>query len=291
MKALVKDHQVTCVEDREIPTLDPLNTVLIHVQLTGVCRTDINVATGRMPSADVLVLGHEFYGEIADVHPTVQQFAAGQKVTVDPSRFGRNQDLMCGVDVDGAFAEYIKVPEHTVFSLPDALSPEASAFIEPVAASLAVLKANLDREARGCIYGDNRIAHLTRKIMQLHGYDNVTLHPQDEPIVRDHYDYIVETVSRTEDFDRMITAVRPGGKIVLKSRQVRPIELLLHTLVKKEITMQAVHYGDFGQAIELVTSGRLDLSDLFGETFPLEDYAQAFSESQRGEARKCYLKV
>lgn len=291
MKAIVKDHQHTGVRDVEIPTLDDTHNVLIKVNLSGICRTDINVSKGIMPSADVLVLGHEFYGEIVETHANVQNVAQGQKVTVDPSRFGRNRNLMCGVDVDGAFAEFIKVPDHAVFKLPRSLSPEASAFIEPVAACLAVLNADLKKEQRGCIYGNNRIGKLTHKILQAKGFENVLLHDEADALEPNTFDYIIETLSTTESIPKMLDALKTGGKMVLKSRQIHPVEIIINTLVRKEITMQAVHYGDFNAAIDLLESGQLDLSDLFGETYSLDQFEQAFIASQKGEAMKCYLKL
>lgn len=275
----------------EIPTIDDTHNVLIKVNLSGICRTDINVSKGIMPSADVLVLGHEFYGEVVETHPGVQSVAEGQKVTVDPSRFGRDRNLMCGVDVDGAFAEFIKVPDHAVFKLPPSLSPEASAFIEPVAACLAVLNADLKQEQRGCIYGDNRIGKLTHKILVAKGFENVILQNEAETLEPKTFDYIIETLATTESIAKMLEALKVGGKLVLKSRQIHPVEIIINTLVRKEITMQAVHYGDFNQAIDMLASGQLDLSDLFGETYPLDQFEQAFSASQKGEAMKCYLKL
>lgn len=291
MKALVKNNQITNVQDVKTPTIDAVHNVLIQVKLSGICRTDINVSKGLMPSTDGVILGHEFYGEIADTRATVSRFELGQKVTVDPSIFGSGRNLMCGIDVDGAFAEFIKVPEHSVYVLPEELSPEASAFIEPIAASLAVLKADLKKEERGCIYGDNRIAKLTHKIMHARGFENVVIHSEKNDLEENAYDYIIETIAKTDDLRKMLDGVKVGGKIVLKSRQIRPVELIFNTLVRKEISMRAVNYGNFNEAIVLLTGGQLELDDLFGETYPLENFEQAFFDSQKDEARKCYLKV
>ena len=245
MKALVKSGTHTRLQDIAVPILDSLHDVLIQVHLAGICRTDINVSKGIMPSAETLVLGHEFYGMVTEVAPHVQQFKPGDKVTIDPSRYGSYQNLMCGIDVDGAFSEYIKAPAHSVYSLPEDLSPEFSAYIEPIAASLAVFNAPILKDQRGCIYGNNRIAKLTHKIMQIKGYDQVIIHQEEDELPSYHYDYIIETVSTTRDMARIVEAVKMGGLIILKSRQVRPVEITLNTLVRKEITMHAVNYRDY----------------------------------------------
>ncbi|MBY0402978.1 MAG: L-threonine 3-dehydrogenase, partial [Cyanobacteria bacterium] len=199
------------------------------------------------------------------------------------------KNLMCGVDVDGAFAEFIKAPEHCVYPLPQNLSPRYCAFIEPIAASLAVLKANFTSDQIGCIYGKNRIATLTHKILQAKGYENVTIHPEHDEILDNHYDYMIETIAKTPDITKMIDALKIGGLLVLKSRQINPVEITINSLVKKDLTLKAVHYGDFKEAIDLLASGKLDLSDLIGNIYALDDFKTAFTESQKNESKKCYL--
>jgi D-arabinose 1-dehydrogenase-like Zn-dependent alcohol dehydrogenase len=93
---------------------------------------------------------------------------AGNALSCQHSRF-------LGVHQHGAFAEYIAVPAMAVYPLPDGVTFTQGAYTEPVAASLAVLKAGIEAHEKGLIYGDNRIAHLTKQILDVYGFADVTV--------------------------------------------------------------------------------------------------------------------
>jgi len=291
MKALIKSNNCTYIKDINIPEIDNVNNVLIKIELAAICRTDLKSAKNLIPSADNIVLGHEFYGRIIKLSPQVKEFKIGDKVTIDPTKFGEAKNLMCGVDVDGAFAEYIKVPDYVIYKLPEELLPEYSAYIEPVAASLAVLKAKLNKTDKGCVYGKNRIAELTLKILKLYGYENCSIVDSKDELVKDSYDYIIETVSTSDDMEKIVNAIKPEGTIVLKSRQYNPVSIVINTLVRKDIKMIAVSYGDFNEAIQILSSGKLNIDDLIGEIYDLEDFETAFTKAEDSEAKKLYLRI
>lgn len=290
MKAILKLKNTVVLAEVPQPQTDDLNNVLIKVEMAALCRTDLNVAKGKIPSADNLILGHEFYGRIVEIPAKIKKFKIGDKVTVDPSKFGKNKNLMCGVDVDGAFAEYIKVPDCLIYKLPEDLSAQYSAYVEPIAASSAVLNAKLSKKQKGCIYGKNRIASLTLKILQLCGYNHVIIADEKHDLLNNEYDYVIETMTSTQHINKIIDAVKPGGIIVLKSRAYNPVEIVINSLVKKNIRMIAVNYGDFNKAVEILASGKLNLDDLIGDVYNLEDFEKAFVRAENGEEKKIYLK-
>lgn len=290
MKAILKLKNTVVLAEVPQPQTDDLNNVLIKVEMAALCRTDLNVAKGKIPSADNLILGHEFYGRIVEIPAKIKKFKIGDKVTVDPSKFGKNKNLMCGVDVDGAFAEYIKVPDCLIYKLPEDLSAQYSAYVEPIAASSAVLNAKLSKKQKGCIYGKNRIASLTLKILQLCGYNHVIIADEKHDLPNNEYDYVIETMTSTQHINKIIDAVKPGGIIVLKSRAYNPVEIVINSLVKKNIRMIAVNYGDFNKAVEILASGKLNLDDLIGDVYNLEDFEKAFVRAENGEEKKIYLK-
>lgn len=290
MKAIVKSKGNLALKEVGIPKIDDTDNILIKIELAAICRTDLNVAYNRIPSAETVILGHEFYGRIVELNYNTEGLSVGDKVTIDPTRFGKNKNLMCGVDVDGAFCEFIKVPSDIVYKLPEELAPSYSAYIEPIAASLAVLKAKFSKSGKGCIYGKNRISELTLKILKLYGYENCYIAAPEENLVENDFDYIIETVTTTKDMEKIIRAVKPNGIIVLKSRAYNPVEIVVNTLVRKDITMQAVSYGDFREAIRILHSQQLIIDDLIGETYCLEDYEKAFLNAQNCNTKKLYLK-
>ena len=87
----------------------------------------------------------------------------------------------------------------------------------------------------------------------------------------------------------MINIVKPGGVLVLKSRQHTPVEMNINKLVQKEIRLQAVNYANFQDCIDLAASSLLYVDDLLGDVFPLEAYDDVFNKSQTSETKKLFL--
>lgn len=307
MKALVRDADGVGVRDRRRPEIQSDGDVIIRVMVAGLCRTDVYAAQGKIPCKDDLVLGHEFAGEItAAGAAAANDFKTGDRVTVMPvlpcgkcdhCAAGRQSacphSTMIGIDHDGAFAEYVRVPAEAVYKVPDTIPFRAAAYSEPIAASAAVLKAGIEPHERGLIYGDNRISQLTWKLLKAAGFDNVDVYDHSErdakPLAENHYDFIVETLATTEAMEDITRAVRPQGRIILKSRKYDPVGIDIGTAVKKEINLVAVNYGDFQQGLDLLADGRLNVDDLLGEVFPLEAFGEVFENSQKSETRKCFF--
>ncbi len=304
MKALVKQGPGLAVRRVPRPTLIAPEDVIVRVALAGLCRTDVYVAEGHLPCRDPLILGHEFAGVVAEVGPAVRNVAPGDRVTVMPILACRTCEqcragaeatcerrTMLGVDRDGGFAEFIAVPARAVYRLPTTFSFMAGAYMEPVAAALAVLKAGLRPDEKGLIYGHNRIALLTERVLRAHGFTGVAVHDpsRDERLPTSAYHFIVETVATTEALDDMIRAVRPLGTIVLKSRSYRHAGINLIEAVKKELTFRAVNYGPFTEAIALVAEGRVSLDGLLGPVHDLEEFPAVFAASKRSESAKPFF--
>jgi threonine dehydrogenase-like Zn-dependent dehydrogenase len=276
--------------------------VLIRVEVAGVCRTDVYVAQGKLSCADPLILGHEFAGVVAAGGPDDHAFAPGDRVVVMPAipcgaclRCAGGMPECCphhqflGVGRHGAFAEYIAVPAQVVHHLPQALSFREGAYAEPVCASLAVLKASIQPEERGLIYGDNRIAELTKRVLSTAGFAAVETQRTDPsaPLETDTYDFVIETQPIARAFDEIIRILRPGGRVILKSRPPGPVAIDLAAAVRKEVVLESVSYGSFSESLEFLT--RYNLADLFGEARPLEDFADVFATDDVGENLKCFL--
>jgi threonine dehydrogenase-like Zn-dependent dehydrogenase len=195
---------------------------------------------------------------------------------------------MLGVDRDGAFAEFVSVPARAIHPLPDGVSFAEGAYAEPIAAAMAVLKAGLRTEERGLVYGTNRIARLVVRVLKAHGFQGIEVFDGRAP-ARDRYDFVIETLPTAEAFAAMIDAVRPGGRIILKSRPHGPVAIDLAAAVKKEVTFQAVAYVRFSEALDLLGRRGLDLTDLVGPARPLEDFERVLSEAGRDESFKSFF--
>ncbi|WAH37962.1 zinc-dependent alcohol dehydrogenase family protein [Alicyclobacillus dauci] len=146
MKALVIEGPKTAVI-QEVPYPTPgEKEVTIRVKRCGICGTDFHIYQGEFLSPYPLIPGHEFSGVVEEVGPGVTQFTKGDRVAVDPSLFCGECEFCLthrgnhcvnwgatGDTVNGALAEFVKVPAQNVFKLSNDLSFAAGAMIEPLA--------------------------------------------------------------------------------------------------------------------------------------------------------------
>lgn len=291
------------VEEVPVPTVQRADDVVVRVALAGVCRTDVYAADGRLRlGAAEQILGHELAGEVAAAGPEAG-FREGDRVTVDPllpcggcvgCRQGRcARPLLLGVDVPGAFAEYVRLPAVALHPLPPELPWTAAAYAEPLAAALAVLKGNVDRLGRGLILGQpgGRIVRLVSEVLRVSGYLDVTVHdPATGEPEADGYDYAIETVATEETIGQAARALLPGGKLILKSRAPLPVAVPLSMIVTKELRLRGACYAPFDQAVALLADGRLQIKDLLGPTYDLSAYAEVLELSRTSEADKRFLR-
>ena len=305
MRAIVKNGTAVLLSETAAPAVEDDEDVVVRVRSAGLCRTDVFVADGIIRTKDPLILGHEFSGEVEAVGTSVDRAAIGDRVAVFPiiscgacreCRRGRadlcQRTAMLGLESDGAFADLVKVPQRAVYRVPNALPFRHGAYAEPVAASLAVLKSGIRAEETGLIYGDNRIAELTRRILRAYGFEDVrVLEPKGDAVrdLADGFDYVIETLATTETLADILAMTRPGGRIVLKSRRYQPVSLSVAACVRKEVTFSAVNYGDFGEAVRLLAERRIPVDDLFGEAYPIENFDLMFEAGRAAESLKLFL--
>lgn len=277
--------------------------VLIRVHALGLCRTDLRVLSGQIPIQAPLIPGHEFAGVALAVGVDVTHVKANDRVVVDPviacgdCEFCRDSPQLCqqskflGVDVDGACSELATIAARQVHVISHAVPFEQAAFAEPVAASLGVLNANIKPLQKGVVLGSNRIATLTCRILEAYGFGSVTRCCENEfaRLPSNAFDFAIETQATTDTLRHLIRSLKPQGTLVLKSRQYSPVELIIAELLPKQLRIECVNYGSFSQAIELISSGRVRISDLVGEQYLLEDYQSAFANAAHSELVKTFI--
>jgi (R,R)-butanediol dehydrogenase/meso-butanediol dehydrogenase/diacetyl reductase len=151
--------------------------VLIKVRYAGICGSDLGIYDGKHPRAKApLIMGHEISGEIEEVGNFQKSpFRVGDRVTINPllscghcqpcqtgnAHVCKNLRLV-GIDVDGGFAEFVKVNNSQVVKLPDELSIETAALVEPLAVTIhAVRKSNLKIGDQVVVIGGGPIGLLT----------------------------------------------------------------------------------------------------------------------------------
>lgn len=302
MRALVRRFGKVSVEDIPAPRVQRDDDVLIQVLLAGICRTDVYVARGALPVIEPRILGHEFAGVVLAAGAAAA-FAPGERVTVVPTlacgvcagcaaHADCAEPLFIGVQADGAFAERIVVPAAAVLRTPDGMPPKRAAYVEPVAAALAVLNAPLDRAGRGLVLGDNRIASLIVQILEIHGFANFV--QRTVPKAMDEaglFDLVIETEATAAALAAMFRLLKPHGLGVLKSRPAAPTPIDVALAVKKNLRLHAVAYGDFERAITLLHTGALDVDAILGTAYALEDFERAFTAAEAPDAGKLFFAI
>ncbi|MBM4279966.1 MAG: hypothetical protein FJ137_04190 [Deltaproteobacteria bacterium] len=165
MPAVVRGARGPALVERPAPRPPP-GWGRLRVKVAGVCRTDVAAARGLLRVDDGRVLGHELVGRVDVVDDDVDGALRGLRATVDP-RLGEGRFL--GLQDDGAFAGFVRVPVGALVAVPPALSARQAAFVEPVAAALAVRVAGLTVGARAGLTGGGLIAALTERVLAADG--------------------------------------------------------------------------------------------------------------------------
>jgi threonine dehydrogenase-like Zn-dependent dehydrogenase len=286
MKALIKPiNNQLILSDIPDPSLDFDHTseVLIKVNTVGLCRTDLAVASGLIKVEQDIIIGHEFSGLIIDG----KKEYIGKKVAVNPL-FQPNYFM--GLNFNGCLAEKIVVPLTQVI-IADGIDDKVAAYVEPVAASMAILNINLT--GKGAIYGKNRIAQLTYIIAQHAHLDVDWLDEKSLPNslneYENYYDFIIETHSSEMDIENMIKMLKPNGKLIIKSRKKQSVPINFSDLVGKNLTLQAVNYYNFEDAMNWLKNNSSLIMHLLGNSYHIDQWQLAFNEATVSESNKIFI--
>lgn len=188
MKALVKykSERGLKLEELNKPEIAD-NEAMVQVKAAGICGTDIPIIEGRREVPDGLIPGHEFAGVVTEVGSAVKNFAVGDRVTASLV-ISCNQCTYCqtnaaslcpelveiGIDRNGAFAEYVAVPEQNLHQLPKNVGFETAAMTDPLSAAYrAIQKAKIRSTDRVVILGSGPIGLFALQLSLLEGAKQV----------------------------------------------------------------------------------------------------------------------
>jgi L-iditol 2-dehydrogenase len=326
MKALLMaEYKKLELADMPVPGIGP-EELLVRVKACGICGSDVHGFDGstgrRIPP---IVMGHEASGVVERVGADVRGFREGDRVTFDSMiscgkcafcRSGRinlcdNRQVLgvsCGeYRRHGAFAEYVSVPQHIAYKMPDGLSFEHAAMIEPV--SVAVHAVGITPVKLGdtaVVVGTGMIGLLTIQAARLagcariiamdledtklevarsNGADDV-VNPKSGDAVKfvldatggKGADVVFEAVGATDPIKTAIGCVRKGGTVTLIGN-IRPsIELPLQAVVTREIRVQGscASSGEYPACMALMSRGAINVSPMLTAKAPLEEGARWF---------------
>ena len=211
MKTIVFEKvQQLSIQDKPIPTLDA-GDVLIQMELCGICASDLAALRGDVSDyAPPVVMGHELAGVIVESrHPEVK---IGERVTVNPMlscgvcvHCQNDRDKYCdmiegiGHDIDGGYAEYIRMPKHGVdtgklIRVPDNIPPEELLFLEPLGCCLNAMQETIFQNSVA-ILGAGPIGLMFTQLTKRAGLATYVLDPLP------HRRAVAETVGADATFD------------------------------------------------------------------------------------------
>ena len=298
---------------------------LLRVRRVGICGTDLHIYQGhldhRVPKGGII--GHETFAEVAEA-PAGSGFAAGDRVVVEPLRVcgqcracRMGADYICyqlkvlGVDVPGGMQEYWAVPTARLLRVPDSLSDDHAALIEPLAiATHDVRRAQVKSGDTVVVFGGGPIGCLiglvcrhrgarlkvvevnAHRIEMLKSFGLETIGP-DEDVVRvvnewtdgDGADVSFE-VSGHPNAVRLVTdVVRVWGTVSVIAIYAEPVPVHLYSVFARELTVLGSRLytrAAWEEAIRLASTGAVAVGPLVSRRIPLEELQQGMEEVLAG---------
>ena len=320
MKAVVFDKELKLVNDYEKP-IPKKGEALIRVTLAGICNTDYEITKGYMGYKGVL--GHEAVGVVEEINDEDQSLL-GKRVVPEISYGCKKPDCpYCAEKLyrhcpdrhtlgiwrkDGVFAEYFTMPLEVLFEVPANVLDEQAVFVEPLAAACEITEQlHIKPFEKVIVLGDGKLGLITALTLNAQNID-VTLvgkHQnkldiakaqgvktsllQDFPIEK-KYDVVVEATGSVSGFETSIALTKPRGVLVLKSTVATGKELNLAPIVIDEITVLGSRCGQFGPALRLLKSEKIDFSPLISAKYDADNAIEAFEKNKQKDTLKVLLK-
>ena len=326
MKALVlTEYNSFAIQELPRPTLAP-DEVLVRVQAVGICGSDVHGMDGstgrRIPP---MVMGHEAAGIIADVGDAVHGWHAGDRVTFDSTIYKLDDwysrrglyNLSDGREVlgvstatadrpgfkrQGAFAEFVAVPQHILYRIPDAVTFTQAALVEPVAVALhAVSLTPIQVNDSAVVVGAGMIGLFVIQALRLAGCGQIIAIDLDNDRlalaqtlgathalnadsgnlatqVRDlthgrGADVAFEVVGVSATVNTAIDCVRKGATVTLVGNLSPTVTMPLQAIVTQQLRIQgscAIN-GEYEAALDLIASGRIDVLAILSAEAPLTE--------------------
>ena len=333
MKALVL-AEYNQFEYKEVPepSVGP-EDVLIQVKACAICGSDVHGMDGstgrRIPP---VIMGHEAAGVIAEVGANVVGWQKGDRVTFDSTVYcgrcyfcQRGLTNLCdnrrvlGVSCDeyrqdGAFAEYVAVPQHILYRLPAGLSFEQAALVEPLSVAFhAVERTPISLNDTAVVVGAGMIGLLVIQSLRAAGCGHIiavdinqtrldlacklgadeALNPDSVDVMAQVLkctanhgaDIAFEVVGITPTLQLSIECLRKGGTLTLVGNMSPTAELPLQSVVTRELTLVAscASRGEYPACLDMIARGAINVDALVSAVAPLAEGASWFERLYEGE--------
>ena len=320
----------------DVPKIGP-DDVLIKIKKTGICGTDIHIwnwddwakATVPVP----MITGHEFAGEIVEIGRTVEGLALGQRCSGEGHLIGSTSRQSragkfhldpatkgIGVNVQGAFAEYLSLPAFNVVPLPDEINDDIGAILDPLgnavhtalsfdligedvlvtgAGPIGIMAAAVARHvgARNVVITDvntdrlalaEQVADVTPVNVLCEDLNDVKARLK----LREGFDVGLEMSGNQQALDQMVDALVMGGRIAMLGIPPGKSPVDWSRIVFKAITLKGVYgreiFETWYKMIAMLQNG-LDVSSVITHRFAAADYEAGFAAMKSGDSGKVVL--
>ena len=338
MMALEKTHAGEGLwrVEAPVPEIGP-EDVLIRVKKTGICGTDIHIwnwdawAEATVPTP--LITGHEFAGEIVDMGRNVEGLSLGQRCSGEGHLIGKTSRQSragrfhldpatrgIGVNEQGAFAEYLRLPAFNVVPLPDEISDDIGAILDPLgnavhtalsfdligedvlvtgAGPIGIMAAAVARHAgaRNVVITDVNPARLAlaAKVADVVPV-NVAEQSLDDVMpglkMAQGFDVGLEMSGNQAALDQMVEAMTMGGRIAMLGIPPGKSPVDWSRIVFKAITIKGVYgreiFETWYKMIAMLQNG-LDVSGVITHSFKADDFEAGFAAMKSGSSGKVVL--
>ena len=303
------------VRNRAVP-VPVRDEVLVAVGVVGVCGSDTHYyrhgRIGEHVLRAPLVLGHEASGRIVAVGPEVSRARIGERVSIEPqhpdpataqTRSGHynlcpHMRFYGTPPVDGAFCEYVTIGSAFAHAVPDEVSDDAAALLEPLSVAIAaVRKADIAPGSEVLVTGAGPVGLLTAAVAKAHGATRIVVSDPDSerrdraarygasavvdpaahPVRELCVDAFIDASGAASAIVDGIHALRPAGRVVLVGMGVDELPLPVSLVQNRELVLTGVfrYAHTWPLAIRLAASGAVDLDAMVTRRFGLDEVASA----------------
>ena len=333
MKALVlTDYFKFEYQDVPAPVCED-DEVVVRVKACAICGSDVHGYDGqsgrRQPP---VIMGHEASGVISQVGKKVSAYKEGDRVTFDSTIYcgkcwycRRGMVNLCsdrkvlGVSCDtyrtpGAMAEYVAVPERILYRLPDTVTYEQAAVVEPLSVAVhAVSISRLHLGNRAVIVGAGTIGLLLTQAVKAAGATELIVVDLDEDklavakklgatrIINSGKEDVASTVASLTDgegadiafeavgitatLNTAIDSVRTGGSVVMVGNIAQKVDFPLQKCVTRQIDLQGscASSGEYDVCLDMIGHGMVDANSIISKAVPLKQGGEWFDRLHAAE--------
>jgi len=308
--------------------------VVVRIVAAGLCGTDYQIWSGARPVAYPRVMGHELVGRVEAVASDVTRVGPGDPVVVEPNyscgwcplcREG-NRNLCLsrttvGIDVDGGFAELVRVPARCCWRAPADAASDALLLAEPLAVVVRAVERGVPRRGEtAAIVGAGTLGLLALQVLRARGARVLVVSRSRRRFAlaselgaeathatvdgaladagrrfsgREGVDLVVETAGSAEAVTLALELVRPGGRVVLTGLPHEATPVSFFSVVRREVTIAGsmIYQDEFPGALRLVASGAVRTGPLITHRFSLDRIGEAFTAHADAASIKVALEL